>query len=105
MSDEPKRYYVVKHTFTVVHDYPVKYDESAEYALTEGNVVEALHECNEFHSKHSQCSLCTYHEAKVVGRYDTLDEALLNQPGHSGAFPLDLEYWKEQQREHEELMK
>jgi len=98
MTDEPKRYHVVKHTWTVVHEYPVKYDESAEFALTENhcsiNTVEALHGVNEICE--SLCNVCYGHKAEYVGVFDTMEEAVRNQ-----AIPLSADYWREQMRKYD----
>jgi hypothetical protein len=99
-----KRYHVVKHTWTVVHEYPREYDESAEFALAEnhcsGNVIEALHGVNE--TCESLCNVCYGHKAEYVAAFDTMDEAVRNgHPLRSQAIPLSAAYWKERMRKYD----
>ena len=91
MSEQPKeptRYHVVKHTITLIHEYPAKYDESAEFALTEnhcfGNVVNRLHEAEAVYEEFSLCSICASEKAEYVGRFDTVGEA-----EEAGGFDMD----------------
>jgi hypothetical protein len=104
MSDEPKRYHVVKHTWTVVHEYPREYDESAEFALTEnrcsGNVIDALHEVNEICE--SLCNVCYGHKAEYIGAFNTMGDAVRNgHPEHSQAIPLSADYWRERMHKYD----
>lgn len=81
MSDpkEPVRYHVVKHTLTLIHEYPQKYDDSAEFSLTENrcfsNVVSALEAAEEVYREFHLCSICASERAEYVGRFDTVEEA------------------------------
>jgi len=104
MTDEPerKRYHVVKHTFTVVHEYTGT-DEQAEFALTENscsiNVIEALHEVCEICE--SLCNVCCAHTAELVGSFDSLGDAAALNDERQRPIPLSADYWREQMRDYD----
>jgi hypothetical protein len=76
---KPVRYHVVKHTFTVIHEYPVEYDKSARFALEENrccqNLINELDAAKRVEDEFSICSTCHFHRAHYVGAFDTLEAA------------------------------
>lgn len=93
-----KRYYVVEHTFRVVHEYDSpavtdknEQDDRAQFYFCEsscsGNIVSELERINAIGDSNSVCLTCHAHEAKLVAAYDTEAEALV---AHS-AISLDVD--------------
>lgn len=80
MSDEqkPKRFHIVKHTFTVIHeieaDYPCPEFHFAENRCS-SNLVNDLHAAVEVESEFHLCSICAHIKSEYVGYHDTLEAA------------------------------
>jgi hypothetical protein len=82
------RFYVVRHTFTVVHqgrswDEDPELDNLGDFHFAEnscsGYVINGL--AAVVASTLSTCSVCCGHSAKYIGRYDTLEAAEAANPG------------------------
>jgi hypothetical protein len=96
-EQERKRYYAVRHSWTVVHEYVGERD-AAEFALTENacssNTIAALQQVCEICDP--LCNVCQTHKAEIVAVGDELEEVC------EGAIPLSADYWRERMREYDE---
>lgn len=88
-----KRYYVVQHTFTLVHELePSIVDGGEDYQpihIEDNNCcLNVLDEMEDKRERDGEgvCDLCRGYEAKVLGAYASVSEAKV---AHSGIVPLE----------------
>lgn len=95
-----KRYAVVRETWTViVHDYSDGDDDHSQFFWEENHcsenearkIADTMTRFLEKNNEHGICNLCSVHEAKLLGVYDTIEAA---QAAHH-AVPIEDEDYEE----------
>lgn len=89
----PKRYYVVKHTWSVIHeaktaDAPGDEDHLGWHFAENScsmNTARSLAEVAERDSDNSVCNMCAGHHGEFLGRYETAEDA---EAAHPESVPL-----------------